>query len=135
MIDIRDGIMLAIDEVRRLKALGNEFIDIKPKKKTRTNQQNNALHLYFKFVSDAFNDLNIEYTLAEGFSCRFTAEITKGVWKSMQLQMFGFESTTKINTQQINELIDVFTLMFSEHGTAVNFPCNFDYYLKTVGGE
>ncbi len=56
-------------------------------------------------------------------STRYTKEIVKNfIWRPSQLLMFGIESTKHINTEQINELIDVITKYFAEKGIEIPFP-------------
>jgi hypothetical protein len=91
--------------------------------KTRSLSQNNALHLYFDQLAEQLNNAGHTYTTLLGLETRFTGEIIKtAVWKPTQQEMFGIKSTTKLNTQMINELIDVFSLEFGKRGIHLEFP-------------
>lgn len=94
---------------------------------TRTARQNSALHLYFTFISNELNDLGIEFQhtgiTGNTFELRYTPELVKNfIWRPIQISMFDFESTTKLNTEQMNGIIDVITKFFAEKGIVIEFP-------------
>lgn len=107
--------------------IGEEIeIDIK-NQSVRTILQNKALHKYFTIIANELNDLGIEYQYigisGKTFELRYTTDLVKTfIWKPIQLALFNIESTTKINTQQINEIVDVLTKFFGERGVVVEFP-------------
>ncbi len=91
--------------------------------KTRTNSQNNALHLYFSQLSEQLNNAGYTFTNVLEMEMPFTPELIKeSIWKPTQKEMFGIDSTTKLNTEMINKLIDVFSLHFGQRGIFVEFP-------------
>jgi hypothetical protein len=95
--------------------------------KKRTSNQNRSLHLYFTMISEQLNDLSLDfkYTGLKGMelSMRHTPEIVKTfIFKPIMMAMFDIESTTKINTQQINEVLDVLTNYFAGLGVVIEFP-------------
>ena len=99
----------------------------KEKIQVRTTNQNSSLHLYFEMIAEALNDLGQEfcYTGITGkeLSMRYTKEIIKEMfWKPIQQTLFGTNTTTKLNTQQMNEIIDVFTKFFADKGIVIEFP-------------
>ena len=101
---------------------------------TRTAKQNRALHLYWTFVSTELNNLGMEFRYLglsdKGFTSRYTMEIVKEfIWRPIQISMFNIKSTTKINTTQINEIIDVITKYFGDKGVTVDFP-NIEQLIK-----
>jgi hypothetical protein len=94
---------------------------------TRTTNQNRALHLFFKFVSVELNELGLEFTYngltTKGLSSIYTELIVKEfIWKPIQVSMFGFESTTKLTTKDMNDIIDVIVSYFGEKGIDLQFP-------------
>jgi len=102
-------------------------VDLTQKKDTRTSIQNRALHLYFNFISEELNNLGLEFhyqglNIIE-ITTPYTPEIVKNFfWRPIQIALFDIESTTKINTHQINQIIDVITKFFGDKGVMVEFP-------------
>lgn len=95
--------------------------------KTRTNTQNAALHLYFTHLSNELNQLGItfNYRGLKGLEMEmtYTAEIVKEfIWRPIQITLFKKESTTKLTTQEMNEIITVLNKFFSERGVYIAFP-------------
>lgn len=93
----------------------------------RTAKQNKALHLFFTMIADELNDLGIQfqYKGLKGLNLemRYTPHLVKEmIWRPIQMSLFDIESTTKIDTFQINEIIDILTLFFSERGVVLEFP-------------
>lgn len=116
----------AIEEVKRLLDF-NKNIEILPFKKTRSNKQNKALHVYFKFISDGLNELGQEFQYIGirgfGFQMRYTPIIIKEIfWKPIQKQLFDIDSTTQLNSEMLNEIIDIFSKFFAEKGVYLEFP-------------
>ena len=108
------------------------------KKKNRTTAQNRALHLYFTFISDELNNLGLEFEYQglniKDLSIPYTPKIVKDfVWRPIQVALFDKESTTKLNSKEINTIIDVITKFFGERGVYLEFP-NIDS-LKNVNNE
>ena len=100
---------------------------MKGKADSRTSQQNSALHLFFTMVSDQLNELGMEFKYAglnnNEFSLRHTPNLVKEfIWKPIQLSMFNIESTTKLDTHQMNEIIDVIVKYFGDKGVLIEFP-------------
>jgi hypothetical protein len=99
----------------------------KNEEQLRTELQNNSMHLYFKLISDQLNELGLDfiYTGLKGkeLSMIHTPYIVKEfVWRPIQIAMFDIESTTKINTKQINDILDVLTVYFGDKGIVIEFP-------------
>ncbi len=127
-------------EFNRISAeiyLGSQtgLVDIIKIKNVRTNQQNRALHLFFTILSEQMNEMGMEYTFfgikGTQITMPYTPAIIKEfIWRQIQMALFGIESTTKINTEQINAILDVLTKHFGEMGIEVSFPNKFELYLK-----
>ena len=103
--------------------------ELKEKRITRTLKQNSAMHKFFVMVSTELNDLNIEFVYeglsVDSISMMYTPELVKDFfWRPIQMALFGIKSTKKLNTAQINDIIDVITKFFSDRGVFVEFPGN-----------
>jgi hypothetical protein len=102
-----------------------DHVKIEPYKKTRTNQQNRALHLYFSFMADALNEFtSFQYQgLKDTYEIPYNVTIVKEfVWRPVQKAITGKESTTKLTTSDINEILRTFDKFFSEKGIELTFP-------------
>lgn len=106
---------------------GSTPFEIKKLSNSRTSKQNRALHLYFRFISDELNNLGLEFHYQglkiNNLSSRYTEHIVKEfIWRPIQVALFDVDSTSKINTIQMNEIIDVITKHFAEKGIYLAFP-------------
>jgi hypothetical protein len=104
-----------------------KIVELKAVKITRTGQQNKALHKYFTFIADELNELGLEFQYfgvsGKQLSMRYNSTIVKDYfWRPIQQTLFEIESTTKLNTVQMNEIIDVITKFFSDKGVVIPFP-------------
>lgn len=103
------------------------LVELKAIKNTRTIQQNKALHKFFMIISEELNELGQEfcYTGVKGqdLSLRYTPEIVKTFfWKPIQSALFDTDSTTKLDTTQMNNIIDVIIKFFGDKGVLIEFP-------------
>jgi hypothetical protein len=94
---------------------------------TRSSLQNSSLHLFFVFIANELNDLGMTFTYdgvkLKGLESRYTDLIVKEfIWRPIQISMFEVKSTKKINTNQINEIIDVIIKYFGDRGVNLEFP-------------
>lgn len=104
--------------------------------KSRSLTQNKALHKYFELISDKLNHMGFTfaYTGLKGLELemRYTPEIVKNmIIKPIMISMFKIESTTKLTTDMINDIIDVMNSYFSSRGEYIPFPSIqslIDYY-------
>jgi len=124
------------DQLPQLSKLKGLF-EIKIFKRTRSGQQNKALHLFYSQLAESLTDLGYEFNYVgitgEIIAIPYSKDIIKEfVWRPIQKTMFNIESTTKINTVQINQILDVLAVHYSEVGIPINFPCEYDYYLKQL---
>ena len=102
-------------------------IELKEDKPKRSTPQNRALHLYFKFISQELNEMGSEfiYQGIKGYeiSTPYTPDIVKNFfWRAIQISLFDIESTTDINTKQINMIIEITNKFFAERGVDIMFP-------------
>ena len=94
---------------------------------TRTSQQNRALHLFFTMIATELNEggatFSYEGITGVNFETTYTTNIVKEfIWKPIQIQMFSIKSTTKLNTKQMNDIIDVIINAFGSNGVVLEFP-------------
>ena len=104
-----------------------KICELKEVKKNRTLSQNSALHLYFEHISQSLNEMGITFVWkglkGNDMEIRYTAELVKAhIWKPIQITLFKKESTTKLTTHEMNEIITVLNKFFSERGVYIAFP-------------
>ncbi|KQC34002.1 hypothetical protein AAU57_12170 [Nonlabens sp. YIK11] len=102
-------------------------IDLLEKKNTRTSRQNSALHLLFTIISSQLNEMGQEFTYnglkGQQLSMMHTPDLVKNfIWRPIQIALFDIKSTTKINTEQINKIVDVLAKFFGDKGMVIQFP-------------
>ena len=96
---------------------GKFTIEIKKYESTRTNQQNDALHLYFDQVSKSLNENGItaQQILKVGMESFWTPVMIKELWRMVQKSMYGTKSTTKLKKiKQIDMIYMAFHKMLVE---------------------
>ena len=95
---------------------------------TRSTLQNSSLHLYCELIAKALNEAGYskkEKSILhdEMIEVPFTMDMIKdGVWREIQKTLFDVESTTKLTSRMINQIIDVITDWLSTKGIKVDFP-------------
>ncbi len=115
-------------------------IELKRVQITRSSQQNRALHLLFEIAAKELNGMGIPFTysglkgmeMETPFSGLIFKEFT---WKPIQKTMFGTESTTKLTTQQIDQIFTVLNKFFAERGVELVFPSEFNKYIEKIERE
>jgi len=105
----------------------SKTVDLIEKKNTRSTKQNSALHLLFTIISSQLNEMGMEFKYlglkGNVLEMRYTPELVKNhIWRPIQETLFDIKSTTKINTTQINEIMDVLIKFFAERGIVIEFP-------------
>ena len=98
-----------------------------PIKEVRSSAQNRSIHKYFTLIAQELNELGQEfcYTGITGkeLSMPYTSHLVKEMfWKPIQFTMFKTNTTTKLSTTQMNQIIDVFSKFFAERGVDLDFP-------------
>jgi hypothetical protein len=93
----------------------------------RTSQQNKSLHQFFNIISTQLNEMGLEfgYQGIKGIdiTVMYTPTIVKElVWKPIQNALFDTDSTTKLDTFQMNQIIDVISKFFLDRGVDIEFP-------------
>ena len=112
-------------------------VELKEIKQTRSWRQNRALHLFFQFCADSLNNAGFEfcYRGLKGMDLEipWNGDLFKNmVWRPIQITLFDFESTTKLKTAEINQILDILTRHFASMGLSISFPCQFDLWIKQI---
>lgn len=94
--------------------------------KTRTPQQNRALHLYFTLLAEALNDagFDMKKTIRKDIDISWTPiSIKEYLWKPIQEALFKQKSTTRLKTKDIDKIYDILNKTIGERtGVTVQFP-------------
>ena len=101
------------------------FVDVTDPGRTRTPAQNNALHLWCRWVADELNanDISTAKFFKPGFELSFTEHIVKeNMWKPIQEALFGSDSTKVLTTSEVSQIYDVLNRKLSEHGVFISWP-------------
>jgi len=100
-------------------------IDIKAGK-PRTNQQNNALHLYLSRLATALNDSgqDMRRTIKQDVDIPWTADLCKEyMWKPIQKALYGVDSTTKPKSDQYSNIYETLNRHTSgKLGVGIQWP-------------
>lgn len=120
----------------------NKTIKIEVVKKKRSLTQNRSLHLFFTKLAHAMNDKGMTLDIPNPMKAGEAMEvmptdilIKELLWKPIQMQLFGYESTTDLTTQDINHILDVLANAFSQSGIGISFPCQYDLLVKQLEQE
>ncbi len=111
-------------------------IDQKIVKNTRTNQQNRALHLYYKLVAEALLEVGYDFhytnpMTGEIMSVPYDKDLVKDrIWRPLQEELFKIESTKELTTPMINDILTVLTPWLSKINKLVKFPNKFDQMVR-----
>ena len=91
-----------------------------------TRQQQKALHLYYRLVSDAFNDagLDMRMALKPEVEIPWTPDWVKEfLWRPVQRALAKKESTKDLDSKELNSMIDVMNRHLGEKfGFTEPFP-------------
>ena len=92
----------------------------------RTLTQNKALYKYFELLSESLNNAgyDMKKVLKPQIDISWTSQSVKNyLWKPIQDVMYKTNSTTKLDTKQVNEVYEVLNRHLSEKlGISVSFP-------------
>ena len=92
----------------------------------RTRQQNNALHKYFRLLSDTLNEagLGMKKVLKPEIEIDWTAELVKEyLWRPVMKAQLGKKSTTELTTTEIDKILETITRHLGEKfGIEQDFP-------------
>lgn len=92
----------------------------------RTNQQNNALHLYCSRLAKALNDAGLDKlkVLKPGAEIPWSgAAVKEDLWRPVQLAITGKKSTTEAKKAQYPEIYDALNShLATKFGVSVEWP-------------
>lgn len=98
------------------------LVDLKIERKTRTDLQNRAMHLYFTQLAEELNDAGFDMKKVIRVDVPWTAfSVKEYLWRPVQKMLFGKKSTTQLKTNQVGEIHDVVDRGVSER-TGVHVP-------------
>ncbi|HDZ25560.1 hypothetical protein LCGC14_0963630 [marine sediment metagenome] len=98
---------------------------MKTEEKQRTLKQNRALHLWFNHLSEELNNagLDLKQTLRHDAEIPWSSFLVKEcLFRPIMKAQFGFSTTTKLSTKQIDEVFDTVNRYISDLGIHVPFP-------------
>ena len=120
------------EDVRKARAYLEKLINAgdnckMEKTNTRTSRQNNALHLFYSFIANELNESGATYKYVgitgKEFETPYTTDIIKDfIWRPIQVAMFKIKSTKKLDTDKMNQIIDVIIKAFAVKGVVLVFP-------------
>lgn len=129
--EISDGKMSVLNRGRfdsYIKTLEGKDIEIviRKRKKTRTNKQNRALHLYFSQLAKALNDAgyDMKKTIRKDVDIPWTGGTVKEfLWRPIQIGHLQIESSTQLKTDDIDKVYDIVNRVICERtGIHIPFP-------------
>ena len=129
--EVQDGKLKFADKDAFLIWLGsleNQEVEVIVRKagNKRTEAQNNALHLYFTQLSEAFNEagLDIRKVIRQEVDIEWSPVLVKELlWRKIQKFVLKKESTTELNKlEEIDKIYELLNRFTSKFGVAVPFP-------------
>ena len=137
--DPRFGLLDATD-VKACNGQNTIVADVKGNRAARTELQNRSLHLYLTMLSDALNDagLTVMVVLTALFKSpnfAWSAYLVKErIWRPVQEQTLGEESTTKLETNHVSIIHDSINRATSDKlGVSVPFPDRYNQMIEQLG--
>ena len=125
-----------------LNRFENKFVQIRIEKikKTRTSQQNRALHLWFVQVAEELNNAgwDMRKLISKEIDISWSPiSVKEYLWRKVQIIYCGKKSTAQLTTEEINEIYDIINRTIGERtGIFVPFPSIdtlFEEYEKELG--
>lgn len=106
---------------------GKYTVEIKRYTSKRTSQQNRALHLYFRLLAEALNDagFDMKKTIKKDLDIPWTeTTIKEYLWRPVQLTYLRKESTTKLNSNEVDKVYDIINREIGQRtGVTIPWPC------------
>ena len=103
---------------------GCTVVSVEKLKKQRTPTQNNALHLYFDLLARALNDSGQDMKQVIRVPISWSPyNVKEYLWRPLQKHLLGKESTTELNSDEIDKVYDQINRIVGERtGVYVPFP-------------
>lgn len=97
--------------------------------RTRTSQQNKAIHVYCEELAKALNGAGLDMravlaAMKEGVEIPWSRDLVKNViWRQIQTAMVDKESTTRLSPEQVSKIYEVCNRFTAERfGISMPFP-------------
>src|SRR3990167_9113796 len=92
--------------------------------KQRTLQQNKALHLYFQLIADRLNEAGLDMkAVLKDVEIPWGKDTVKDfLWRPVQELQVGKQSTTELNTKEIDEIYDTLNRHLAQFGIHESWP-------------
>lgn len=125
-----------------LNRFEGKYVEIKIEKlkKTRTSQQNRALHLWFTQLANTLNEAGFDMRKVIRPDVEISwsmLSIKNYLWRPLQETILKKKSTTQLTTQEIDQIYDQVNRIIAERtGVFVPFPSIdtlFEEYEKELG--
>jgi hypothetical protein len=119
--------LIPLDQADYNKLKDDEVYEADLKTKRRSSLQNASLHKMFSDIASQLNEIGhtFNYTGFKGnnLELMYTGTLIKEtLWRPIQIALFDIESTTQIDTNQLNKILDIITNHFAKMGLQVVFP-------------
>lgn len=119
--------LIPLDQADYNKLKDDEVYEGDLKTKRRSSLQNASLHKMFSDIAIQLNEMGhtFNYTGFKGseLELMYTGTLIKEtLWRPIQIALFNIESTTQIDTFQLNKILDVITNHFAKIGLQIVFP-------------
>ena len=105
----------------------DKILEFKREPDSRTKQQNNSMHQYFRMVAKALSDAGIDTAafFKPGYTLPFTEHIVKsGMWLPLMKALTKKEHTSKLDKKEVSVIYEYLNGKLAEHGIHVPFPSN-----------
>ncbi len=121
------------DAINYVLKLSGKRIEVKEKKKTRTNDQNSARWLYLTMVAEELNERGETFTPPEfkKMNVPFTKDnLYEIYWQTLRNNMYP-NKKGQLNTKEFSDLVEMVLMMFAEVlNISLPFPNMEDYTHK-----
>lgn len=132
-------------DIADVKAIGDKqtlVADLKGDKTTRTELQNRSIHKYFEILCSALNDAGLDMIatmkkLSKNAKIPWSPyAIKERLWRPVQIDTYGKESSTKLNTDEISVVYEALNnVTSSKLGVSVPFPDKYSLMDKQLGRQ
>ena len=91
--------------------------------KKRTQQQNKAIHVYFREVANFMKEHGITMkVLLDKFNVDIEDYVIKAIFREIGLKKFGKDSTAKLTTSELSTVYEEVNRQFAKEGIFIPFP-------------
>ena len=106
-----------------------EYVTFEVPDHQRTAKQNSAIRVYCREVSEVLNEAGFDmqsFPWKEGFKLPWSEyTVMEYLWRQVQIAMTGKESSTKLDTKEVNQVYEVLSRKLAEAASInIQFPSN-----------